>query len=85
MTLVGEEVTRIKASDATREAGSATARTGSPRATASSIIIGIIMVAVTVLLENIIMIRLVTEKNVIMLDKNSSSRFDLLDLSNNTK
>lgn len=54
MTLVGELVTNINAREATREAGKATERTGSPRETASSIIIGMMIVAVTVLLEKMI-------------------------------
>ena len=47
-------MTSINAREATNEAGIATERTGSPREEANSIIIGIMMVAVTVLLENII-------------------------------
>ena len=54
MTFVGDDVTSINAKEATSEAGIATERTGSPRETANSIMIGITIVAVTVLLENII-------------------------------
>jgi hypothetical protein len=54
ITLVGELVTSMKAWEETSADGKAMDRTGSPSDMDSSIMIGIMIVAVTVLLENII-------------------------------